>query len=44
MIVRLVDSFGWEVPAAGVQRGRAPLMLERRYAFDALVRRNPVSD
>jgi hypothetical protein len=40
MIVRLADSFGWDVPPPEMQRERAPLMLDRRYSFAALVTRN----
>jgi alkylhydroperoxidase family enzyme len=44
MIVRLADSFGWEVPPAEMQRTRAPLMLDRSYAFEALAGRNRIPE
>jgi len=39
MIVRLADSFGWDVPPPEAFRERAPLMLERGYALDAILAR-----
>jgi alkylhydroperoxidase family enzyme len=39
MIVRLADSFGWEVPAPDVLRERAPLMLDKGYAMGAILKR-----
>jgi hypothetical protein len=33
MIVRLADSLGWDVPPWERTRGRAPAMLEGRYAL-----------
>jgi alkylhydroperoxidase family enzyme len=39
MIVRLADSFGWDVPAWDALQQRAPLMLEGGYAMEALVKR-----
>jgi alkylhydroperoxidase family enzyme len=35
MIVRLADSFGWDVPAWEHQKERAPGMLERGYSLEA---------
>jgi alkylhydroperoxidase family enzyme len=35
MIVRLADSFGWRVPEWDAMLARAPMMLERGYAFSA---------
>ena len=35
MIVRLADSFGWDVPPWDALLERAPLMFERGYAFSA---------
>src|SRR5689334_21544605 len=37
MIVRLADSFGWDVPDPGVLQQRAPLMLENGYAMGAIL-------
>jgi hypothetical protein len=39
MIVRLADSFGWDVPAWDVLTQRAPVMLEGGYALGAVVGR-----
>ena len=39
MIVRLADSFGWDVPDPDALRQRAPLTLEGGYAFEAILRR-----
>jgi hypothetical protein len=39
MIVRLADSFGWDVPAWEALKGRAPAMLEGGYALGAIRRR-----
>ena len=39
MIVRLADSFGWDVPEWDVLRQRAPTMLEGGYAIGAIVKR-----
>jgi|SRR5581483_4064772 len=39
MIVRLADSFGWEVPAPEVLEQRAPSMLENGYAMGAILKR-----
>jgi alkylhydroperoxidase family enzyme len=39
MIVRLADSFGWDVPDPGVLQQRAPLMLENGYAMGAILKR-----
>jgi hypothetical protein len=39
MIVRLADSFGWDVPAWDVLSQRAPLMLEGGYDLGAVLRR-----
>src|SRR4051794_18164518 len=39
MIVRLADSFGWDVPDPDVLRERAPRTLEGGYAFSAVVKR-----
>jgi alkylhydroperoxidase family enzyme len=36
MIVRLADSFGWEVPSPERRAARAPAMLERGYSFAAM--------
>ena len=36
MIVRLADSFGWEVPSPERLAARAPAMLEGGYRLDAL--------
>ena len=36
MIVRLADSFGWDVPSADRLAARAPAMLEGGYALAAL--------
>jgi hypothetical protein len=39
MIVRLADSFGWEVPAWDLLMQRAPLMLDGGYDLGAVVGR-----
>ena len=39
MIVRLADSFGWDVPDWDVLQGRAPAMLEDGYALGAIAKR-----
>jgi alkylhydroperoxidase family enzyme len=39
MIVRLADSFGWNVPDWERLRQRAPAMLEGGYALDAILSR-----
>ena len=39
MIVRLADSFGWEVPTPERLAQRAPAMLEGGYRLDAVGRR-----
>jgi alkylhydroperoxidase family enzyme len=39
VITRLADSLGWEVPTPEVLRERAPLMLDRGYAMDAILAR-----
>ena len=39
MIVRLADSFGWDVPEWDVLRQRAPKMLEGGYALGAIMKR-----
>jgi alkylhydroperoxidase family enzyme len=39
MIVRLADSFGWDVPSRERLMGRAPAMLEGGYALGAIRRR-----
>lgn len=39
MIVRLADSFGWDVPPWDALQQRAPLMLDGGYAMEALVKR-----
>jgi hypothetical protein len=36
MIVRLADSFGWEVPSPERLAARAPAMLEGGYVLTAL--------
>ena len=36
MIVRLADSFGWDVPSRERLQQRAPLMLEVGYAMSAV--------
>ncbi len=36
MIVRLADSFGWEVPTWERLQARAPAMLEGGYVIDAI--------
>src|SRR5665213_3234683 len=36
MIVRLADSFGWEVPSAERLAARAPAMLAGGYALDSV--------
>jgi alkylhydroperoxidase family enzyme len=39
MIVRLADSFGWDVPEWDVLLERAPRMLEDGYAIAAILKR-----
>lgn len=39
MIVRLADSFGWDVPEWDGLRTRAPAMLEGGYAVGAMLNR-----
>ena len=39
MIVRLADSFGWDVPAWDTLMQRAPAMLEGGYALGAIQKR-----
>jgi alkylhydroperoxidase family enzyme len=39
MIVRLADSFGWEVPPWERLQQRAPAMLEGGYVLDAILTR-----
>jgi hypothetical protein len=39
MIVRLADSFGWDVPTWEALQGRAPAMLEGGYALGAIKQR-----
>jgi hypothetical protein len=39
MIVRLADSFGWDVPAWDSLTQRAPAMLEGGYALGAIQKR-----
>jgi hypothetical protein len=39
MIVRLADSFGWEVPSPERLAARAPAMLEGGYALSAMGKR-----
>jgi hypothetical protein len=39
MIVRLADSFGWDVPSRERLAGRAPAMLEGGYLLGAIPRR-----
>jgi alkylhydroperoxidase family enzyme len=39
MIVRLADSFGWDVPPWEALTARAPAMLEGGYALSAIARR-----
>jgi hypothetical protein len=39
MIVRLADSFGWDVPTWERLKARAPAMLEGGYALGAIRRR-----
>jgi len=39
MIVRLADSFGWDVPAWERLQARAPAMLEGGYVMGAIRRR-----
>jgi alkylhydroperoxidase family enzyme len=39
MIVRLADSFGWQVPDPERLRGRARAMLEGGYLLDAIKQR-----
>jgi hypothetical protein len=36
MIVRLADSFGWDVPSSERLAARAPAMLEGGYALGAI--------
>jgi hypothetical protein len=39
MIVRLADSFGWDVPEWDRLKARAPAMLEGGYTLNATARR-----
>ena len=39
MIVRLADSFGWDVPSWDLLTQRAPAMLEGGYALGAIKQR-----
>jgi alkylhydroperoxidase family enzyme len=39
MIVRLADSFGWDVPSWDAFRQRAPKMLDDGYELEAIFRR-----
>jgi hypothetical protein len=39
MIVRLADSFGWDVPSPERLEARAPAMLDGGYALGALGKR-----
>jgi hypothetical protein len=39
MIVRLADSFGWDVPTWDSLASRAPAMLEGGYALGAIKQR-----
>jgi hypothetical protein len=39
MIVRLADSFGWDVPTWEALKQRAPAMLEGGYALGAIKQR-----
>jgi hypothetical protein len=39
MIVRLADSFGWDVPSADRLAARAPAMLEGGYVLGAIRQR-----
>jgi hypothetical protein len=39
MIVRLADSFGWDVPTWDALQQRAPAMLEGGYALGAIKQR-----
>jgi hypothetical protein len=39
MIVRLADSFGWDVPEWDRLKARAPAMLEGGYVLSAAARR-----
>jgi hypothetical protein len=39
MIVRLADSFGWDVPPWDALTARAPAMLEGGYALGAIQKR-----
>jgi len=39
LIVRLADSFGWDVPEWDRLRARAPAMLEGGYAITAMRQR-----
>ena len=41
MIVRLADSFGWDVPTWERFQPRAPAMLEGGYRIDAIRARQP---
>jgi hypothetical protein len=43
MIVRLADSFDWDVPAWDALMDRAPLMLDRGYAHAAIKERAAVA-
>ena len=39
MIVRLADSFGWEVPPWELLLSRAPALLDGRYLISSVGRR-----
>jgi alkylhydroperoxidase family enzyme len=39
MIVRLADSFGWDIPSWDALLQRAPLMLENGYELEAIFQR-----
>jgi alkylhydroperoxidase family enzyme len=39
MIVRLADSFGWDVPPWDALKARAPMMLDGGYALGAIRQR-----
>jgi hypothetical protein len=39
MIVRLADSFGWDVPSWDALTARAPAMLDGGYALGAIQKR-----
>ncbi len=39
MIVRLADSFGWDIPSWDALLERAPLMLENGYELEAIFQR-----